>query len=124
MKFNLLFTTTFWKELSKMEDIKTIAVIDLETNGLPWEQNNTCAITELSIYAFSAACLTDTHEDEIVLRLNDDMDVIEKVGVKPPELPRVLHKITMMINPVKDIDPVAAKMSGNVHLTCIKIVMC
>ncbi|XP_075161633.1 three prime repair exonuclease 2-like [Haematobia irritans] len=97
-----------------MEDkdsIKTIAVIDLETNGLPREQNNTCAITELSLYAFPASALRDTNEDEIILHLNDDMDVIEKRALQPPQLPRVLHKMTMMINPGKEIHPVSTKMT-------------
>uniref|UniRef100_A0A1I8PQ47 Exonuclease domain-containing protein n=1 Tax=Stomoxys calcitrans TaxID=35570 RepID=A0A1I8PQ47_STOCA len=97
---------------AQQENIKTIAVLDLETNGLPWQQNNTCAITELSIYAFPATFLKDNNEDAIVLQLNDDMDVIENMTVKPPEMPRVLHKMTMMINPEGPIHPVAAKMSG------------
>ncbi|XP_061390461.1 three-prime repair exonuclease 1-like [Musca vetustissima] len=95
---------------SHTEMIKTIAVIDLETNGLPWQQRNTCAITELSIYAFSSACLSGHKEDSLFKELDDDLQIAEKR--QPPMLPRVLHKITMMINPNKEIHPDAAKMSG------------
>ncbi|XP_073821220.1 three prime repair exonuclease 2-like [Musca autumnalis] len=92
------------------DEIKTIAVIDLETNGLPWQQGNTCAITELSIYAFSSSNLRGYKEDSLHQQLDDDLQISEKF--EPPMLPRVLHKITMMINPEKSIHPDAAKMSG------------
>ncbi|XP_005175049.1 three prime repair exonuclease 2-like isoform X1 [Musca domestica] len=92
------------------EIIKTIAVIDLETNGLPWQQGNTCAITELSIYAFAATCLSGHKEESLLRELDDDLQIVEKI--QPPMLPRVLHKITLMINPNKEIHPEAAKISG------------
>ncbi|XP_058985860.1 three prime repair exonuclease 2-like isoform X2 [Musca domestica] len=91
------------------EIIKTIAVIDLETNGLPWQQGNTCAITELSIYAFAATCLSGHKEESLLRELDDDLQIVEKI--QPPMLPRVLHKITLMINPNKEIHPEAAKIS-------------
>ncbi|XP_075149707.1 uncharacterized protein LOC142223752 [Haematobia irritans] len=90
-------------------NIKTIVVVDLETNGLPWEQFNTCSITELSIYAFSASCLEDKTKEEIV---KTGIDGITSFSQCPPELPRVLHKLTLMINPKRMIHPESERITG------------
>lgn len=95
------------------EAIKTFAVFDLETNGLPWEQFNKCSITELSIYAFSAECLkVDVQRDVAVLRPNEGMEGITSFAFEPPKLPRVLHKLTLMVNPRRMIQPEAERLTG------------
>ncbi|XP_037809685.1 uncharacterized protein LOC119602318 [Lucilia sericata] len=100
--------------MSEAGDIKTFVVLDLETNGLPSQQFNTCAITELSVYAFSAKCLTDkdTVDTKEVLKDLTPEEGVEGFDQQPPELPRVLNKITLMINPMRMINPIAERETG------------
>ncbi|XP_061390246.1 uncharacterized protein LOC133325518 [Musca vetustissima] len=103
--------------------IKTFVVFDLETNGLPNEQFNTCSITELSMYAFSTDCLNrdnvqqDIKETGKKLRRDELMDGIAclddgDTAIEIPELPRVLHKLTLMINPMRMIFPESERITG------------
>ncbi|XP_023305487.2 uncharacterized protein LOC111687289 [Lucilia cuprina] len=100
--------------MSEAGDIKTFVVLDLETNGLPSEQFNTCAITELSVYAFSVKCLTDkdTVNAKEVLKDLTPEDGVKGFELQPPELPRVLNKLTLMINPMRMINPIAERTTG------------
>ncbi|XP_013106408.2 uncharacterized protein LOC106086324 [Stomoxys calcitrans] len=97
-------------------NIKTLAVIDLETNGLPWEQFNVCSITELSVYAFSAQCLTDkaaeNHANKNAKSSCGGMDGIADLSKEIPDLPRVLHKLTLMVNPQRMIHPESERITG------------
>lgn len=63
--------------------IKTFAFVDLETTGLPELEFYKTKITELSIVACSTEHLMET---------------------KSPNIPRVLHKLTLCLNPCKRID--------------------
>lgn len=71
--------------------IKTLAFFDLETTGLPDLEGFKTKITELSIVACS---------------VNHFLDV------KKDESPRVLHKITICLNPYKRIDLKATEITG------------
>ncbi|XP_073823265.1 three-prime repair exonuclease 1 [Musca autumnalis] len=100
-------------EIVNTEDgIKSFVVFDLETNGLPNEQFNKCSITELSMYAFSSQCLKDAKDQVINLKEDDLMDGITSLNVPVPELPRVLHKLTLMVNPMRMIHPESERITG------------
>lgn len=99
--------------MSDCNEINTFVVFDLETNGLPTEQFNTCAITEISLYAFSAKCLRERELNTKVLLNNiTEEDGVKSFDTLPPELPRVLHKLTLMVNPRRMINPVGEKVTG------------
>ncbi|XP_065357395.1 uncharacterized protein LOC135951639 [Calliphora vicina] len=98
--------------MSEEGEIKTFVVLDLETNGLPSQQFNTCAITELSLYTFSAKCLTDKDIDTKLALKDVTEEGVEGFDQQPPELPRVLNKLTLMINPRRMINPIAEKVTG------------
>ncbi|TMW49644.1 hypothetical protein DOY81_005290 [Sarcophaga bullata] len=88
-------------------NIKSFVVFDLETNGLPSHQFNKCSITEISLYGFSVNNVYDTKKI-----LKDVEAGVEELVERPPELPRCLHKLTMMVNPLRAIHPDAEKVTG------------
>lgn len=92
-------------------DIKTFVVLDLETNGFPSENFNTCSVTEFSMYAFSAECLinNDIYFKQFLKEVSTKKVDVFRV---PPELPRVLHKITLMMRPRGLIQSSAEKVTG------------
>lgn len=98
--------------MSEEGEIKTFVVLDLETNGLPSEQFNTCAITELSLYTFSAKCLSDKDIDTKLALKDATEEGVVGFGQQPPELPRVLNKLTLMVNPRRVIHPLAEQVTG------------
>ncbi|XP_056648385.1 three-prime repair exonuclease 1 isoform X2 [Diorhabda sublineata] len=69
-------------------NIKTFAFFDLETTGLPFQENNTTKITEL--------CLTTVHAEHI------------RLGV----FPRVQNKLSLCFNPWKLISEDSEKLTG------------
>lgn len=71
--------------------IKTLAFFDLETTGLPDLEFFKTKITELSIVACSVNHFLDVQDNES---------------------PRVLHKITICLNPYKRIDLKASEVTG------------
>ncbi|KAM7352677.1 uncharacterized protein ACRADG_005110 [Cochliomyia hominivorax] len=98
--------------MAKSAEINTFVVFDLETNGLPSEQFNKCSITEISLYAFSAKCLTEREIDTKLLLKDVNEEGVEGYDLLPPELPRVLHKLTLMVNPRCMIFPSAERVTG------------
>uniref|UniRef100_A0A1B0A892 Exonuclease domain-containing protein n=1 Tax=Glossina pallidipes TaxID=7398 RepID=A0A1B0A892_GLOPL len=89
--------------------IATFAVIDLETNGLPDLQFNKCSITELSIIAFSSKYEgKQTEKQSTAVKKGDHLLSSKSV----PELPRALHKLNLMVNPLASICPEAEKKTG------------
>lgn len=115
----------------KEVEIATFAVIDLETNDLPQFQFNKCGITELSIYAFSAKCLNGKTRttlallQENIVELESSIesnDSFDKEIPQIPELPRVLHKLTLMINPRRLICEIAEKTTSKlIKLDLIRV---
>lgn len=93
--------------------IATMAVIDLETNDLPTYQFNQCGITELTVYAFSVNCLNHHSIREMVQKRAsaNNGDYLEEPG-SIPKLPRVLHKLTLMVNPLRRISDMAEQLTG------------
>lgn len=71
--------------------IKTIAFFDLETTGLPDLEFFKTKITELSIVAVSVDHLLET---------------------KSGDVPRVLHKLSICLNPYKRIDLKSSEITG------------
>lgn len=89
--------------------IATFAVIDLETNGLPELQFNKCSITELSIIAFSSKYEgKQTEKQSTTVRKGDHLLSPKSI----PELPRALHKLNLMVNPLGSIGPEAEEKTG------------
>lgn len=76
---------------SSQSTIKTVAFFDLETTGLPDLEFFRTKITEISIVACSVEHLLATTWNET---------------------PRVLHKITLCLNPYKRIDLKASEVTG------------
>uniref|UniRef100_A0A336KCU1 CSON003226 protein n=1 Tax=Culicoides sonorensis TaxID=179676 RepID=A0A336KCU1_CULSO len=72
-------------------EIRSIAFFDIEATGLPSEEFNRTKITEISFVACSTEHLLAT-----------------KFG----DLPRILHKLTLCMNPAKRISDVAEKITG------------
>lgn len=102
------------------EPIATLAIIDLETNDLPTYQFNQCGITELSIFAFSADCINCSIAEEIQQRFNSKNDKnnltfwdLLQESSEVPKLPRIMHKLTLMVNPLRRIANLAEKITGN-----------
>uniref|UniRef100_A0A1I8MAA6 Exonuclease domain-containing protein n=1 Tax=Musca domestica TaxID=7370 RepID=A0A1I8MAA6_MUSDO len=105
------------------ESIKSFVVFDLETNGLPEQQFNACSITELSMYAFSSECLKQCAldaQDYVKKFKTDDLMVgIARLDVEIPDLPRCLHKLTLMVNPMRMIHPEVERITGlNNEMLC------
>lgn len=73
-------------------DVKTLAFFDLETTGLPQLEYNNTKITQLSI----VACSVDH-----LLSINNINDI-----------PKVTHKLTLCVNPLKRISLVAEEVTG------------
>ncbi|XP_032524231.2 three-prime repair exonuclease 1-like [Danaus plexippus] len=73
------------------KNIQTYVFIDLETTGMPVQENNKTRITEISLVAVKREHLLDT---------------------RPGYSPRVQQRITLCLNPGKYIDPGATKVSG------------
>ncbi|CAB3379478.1 Hypothetical predicted protein [Cloeon dipterum] len=71
------------------EGVRTLAFFDLETTGLPHEQPRV-RVTELSVVAVTVADLR----------------------AASPRLPRILHKLTMCVNPCSPVQPIASQVSG------------
>ncbi|XP_065340070.1 uncharacterized protein LOC135939536 [Cloeon dipterum] len=71
------------------EGVRTLAFFDLETTGLPHEQPRV-RVTELSVVAVTVADLR----------------------AASPRLPRILHKLTMCMNPCSPVYPMASQVSG------------
>ncbi|XP_065341159.1 three-prime repair exonuclease 1-like isoform X2 [Cloeon dipterum] len=69
--------------------VRTLAFFDLETTGLQHEQPR-MRVTELSIVAVTVADLR----------------------AASPRLPRILHKLTMCMNPCSPVHPIASQVSG------------
>lgn len=80
--------------ISEMLPMKSIVAFDLETTGFPSQEHNLTKITELSL----AAC-----EREHFINRN--------------ELPRVINKITLSVNPFRRISERASDISGNFFQT-------
>lgn len=78
-----------------MEAIKTFVFFDLESTGLPEFEFYKTKITELSF----VACATE-HLRASNIQLGSD------------DLPRILHKLTVCLNPRKMIQPKATDISG------------
>ncbi|XP_075150048.1 uncharacterized protein LOC142224147 [Haematobia irritans] len=77
-------------ELRDNTEIQTFVILDVEINQMPELQFNKCSLTEFCMYAFSAKYLiNDVTKDRIVKRA--------------PDLPRVLYKQKLMINPMARI---------------------
>ncbi|XP_065357043.1 uncharacterized protein LOC135951330 [Calliphora vicina] len=98
--------------MSESVDIKTFVVLDLETNAFPSENFNTCSVTEFSIYAFSAECLIN--KDVYFKRFLQELSAegVDDFHQGPPDLPRVLHKLTLMIRPSGLIQQSAEDITG------------
>ncbi|XP_028166870.1 uncharacterized protein LOC114357456 [Ostrinia furnacalis] len=71
--------------------VATYVFIDLETTGLPKEENNRTKITEISMVAVKRDHLLDT---------------------RPGAAPRVQHKLTLCLNPGRMIHPDCTKVTG------------
>ncbi|XP_037961231.1 uncharacterized protein LOC119690280 [Teleopsis dalmanni] len=84
---------------STANEIKSFAVFDLETANLPCYNYNKGTITEISIYGFSANVLSQCKQNKPT---NNEI----------PANPRVLHKLTLLINPQSLIAPKAEKLTG------------
>ncbi|XP_039749296.1 uncharacterized protein LOC120626072 [Pararge aegeria] len=74
-----------------MSAISTFVFIDLETTGLPQEENNKTKITEISMVAVKRQHILDTRK-----------------GCAP----RVQHKLTMCFNPGRMVHPDGTKVTG------------
>lgn len=74
--------------------IKTIAFFDLETSGLPQYEFNRTKITELSLIACSVEHIRRSSPSD---------------GVR---VPRVLHKLSLCVNPFRMIDPESTRITG------------
>ena len=96
------------------KNIKTFVVFDLETNGLPNHQFNKCSITEISLYGFSVNNVYNVGADTPKI-LKDVETGVEELAKSSPELPRCLHKLTMMVNPLRAIHPDAEKVTGKAY---------
>jgi Exonuclease len=75
-----------------MEEIKTIAFLDLELTGIPNLEFNRTKITEIAIVACSKQHILDQANDANV--------------------PRVLHKLTVCLNPFKRINVDTTEVTG------------
>ncbi|KAL9924797.1 three-prime repair exonuclease 1 isoform X1 [Glossina fuscipes] len=89
--------------------IATFAVIDLETNSLPDLQFNKCSITELCIFAFSSKFEAKQTERQTT-SVGKGNNWLSQKSI--PELPRVLHKLTLMVNPRRKIWPETENITG------------
>lgn len=100
------------------KSIATFAIIDLETNELPCYQFNQCAITELSICAFSVDCFNPcSFGAKTNIAKDSGSDGVGAADApKVPPLPRVMHKLTLMVNPLRRISDVAEKLTGGWRL--------
>ncbi|XP_037809686.1 uncharacterized protein LOC119602319 [Lucilia sericata] len=97
--------------MSEKDQIQTFVILDLETNGLPREQFNKCAITEISLYAIAAKCLINKDDySRLFLRGASKEEV--RFNAQPPDLPRVLNKITLMVRPGVPISSISEKVTG------------
>ncbi|KAH8393500.1 hypothetical protein KR200_003009 [Drosophila serrata] len=86
--------------------ISTFAVLDLETTNLPAFNNNRVGITELCIYAFEAALLSQDYTNKDVKGENqEDQNIL-------PEPPRVLHKLNLLFQPSMRVHPEAEQHTG------------
>ncbi|CAH2097959.1 unnamed protein product [Euphydryas editha] len=74
-----------------MAVIKTYVFVDLETTGLPNQENNKTRITEL--------CLVVVKREQIL-------------ATSHGATPRVQHKLTLCFNPERPISAIASEMSG------------
>lgn len=74
-----------------MAPIATYVFFDLETTGLPPEENNKTKITELSMVAVKRDHVLET---------------------RPGAVPRVQHKLTLLLNPGRLISPPGSKITG------------
>ncbi|XP_063698373.1 uncharacterized protein LOC134829280 [Culicoides brevitarsis] len=79
------------KNPTKIPEIKSFAFFDIETTGLPSEEGNRTKITEISIVACSVEHFLST---------------------KSPKIPRVLHKLTLCVNPCKRISYKSEEITG------------
>ncbi|KAI5645455.1 hypothetical protein NE865_02542 [Phthorimaea operculella] len=74
-----------------MVPIATYVFLDLETTGLPKEENNRTKITEMSLVAVKRDQVLDT---------------------RPGAVPRVLHKLTLCFNPGRPIPVSVTNVTG------------
>lgn len=74
-----------------MAPIATYVFFDLETSGLPVEENNKTKIAELSMIAVKRAHVLDT---------------------RPGAVPRVQHKLTLLFNPGRVISTEVSNITG------------
>lgn len=74
-----------------MAPIATYVFVDLETTGLPREDNNKTRITEFSMIAVKRAHVLDT---------------------RPGAVPRVQHKLTLLLNPGRQISTAGTEITG------------
>lgn len=72
-------------------DIKTLAFFDLESTGLPMYEFHNTKITELCLVACSVA-----HIQSVVRR----------------KIPRVLHKLSLCLNPYRLVSPASSNITG------------
>ncbi|XP_013099815.2 uncharacterized protein LOC106082054 isoform X1 [Stomoxys calcitrans] len=77
--------------LLESESIKTFVILDVEVNDNHQLQFNQCSLTEICCYAIAAKYL----ENKII-------NGSEKM--KTPTLPRAMHKLNLMINPLRRIN--------------------
>lgn len=77
-----------WQE---QQSIRTFVILDVEINDYHQHQFNQCSLTELCMYGISSECL----ENDIIKNGRE----VENA----PKLPRVLHRINLMFNPLRRI---------------------
>lgn len=78
------------------EPIRTLAFFDIETTGLPALEFNKTKITEISIVACSVEHLLVAAAEKLPLN----------------KLPRVLHKISLCLNPRRLISPASTQITA------------
>lgn len=80
----------------QQRQIRTLAFFDIETTGLPAFEFNKTKITEISIVACSAEHLL----------------VAATTSNRQTKLPRVLHKMSLCLNPRRLISPVSTQITA------------
>lgn len=88
LKYSIKLARSMAVRSDANSNIKSFVFVDLETTGLPYEENNTTRITELCLIAVQTEHLN--------------------LGV----FPRVQNKLNLCIDPRKVINPVASAITG------------
>lgn len=91
--------------------IKTLIFFDLETTGLPAYECNRTKITELAMVACSVAHIVD-HAAARAKAATTASRTATGSPSMTDGLPRVLHKLTLCVNPQRMIQPEATNITG------------